>query len=580
MIILNNIKKEYDRLIFENVNLVFEKGKIYVIKGISGSGKTTLLNIISGLDTQFFGEYKNDSKTTSYIFQKSLLFSHLNILDNLMLVNSDKNEIDLISKMLEIQDLYYKKPEYVSVGERQRIAIARALLVNPDLIIADEPTASLDHDNSVRVADIFNQIRNDHHTIIISTHEDCFDDIADEILYLNDAHISVKKVERPIATLNHFEIQVKTDFNDTSYSFKKIKNSKWNYLGFSIFIFILCFISFLSIGLFFNLKNDFITFKSKDIPFHVASLSDYEIEILQRQGLHLKIYENYNFELENAIIYPYYEFQDSYFKIKSNLEFGKFPESSKEILVNRNLINSYFYQVKDITDIIGEKIYIQELNMEFIISGIIQNQVNAHYSLYNTNPYFEYSENQSEIFVHYDLLKTFGNLQSSSRKNVSIKDLLQYPDLVENMIYMHNLNYYQEYLLDDIIGIEFTTQIIFTNVIIFMIISVFFMNKIVQLQLMIRKREITYLRLFHVSKKRIYTILISHYLFLFGVPLTGSLLLFSLLSLFVNKFFSISLFFEKRVLFLLFLIIILWFVLSVIYPIHKAITSKLASTEL
>ena len=199
MITLEHITKAYDEPVLKNLSFTFLPGKIYVIKGVSGCGKSTLLNILGGLDTHYTGVYRWDSEPVpsddpekldafrrqiGYVFQQSLLLAHLTVQQNLEWICNEPAIITYYAEKLGVQALLSSYPEQLSGGERQRIAMIRALLYQPKLLLADEPTASLDHENSLLSAQAFLDIKTPDSTIIIATHEDCFDEIADEIIYL------------------------------------------------------------------------------------------------------------------------------------------------------------------------------------------------------------------------------------------------------------------------------------------------------------------------------------------------------------------------------------------------------------
>ena len=167
MIQLQNITKKFDREVLKNVTLQFEEGNIYVLKGISGSGKTTLLNILSVLDTHYNGTYLFDhinvkkankqkrkmiASQISYVFQKSLLFKNLTVKENLLFIKNDESKILDYAKIFQVTDLLNKKVESLSGGEKQRIALIRALLLDSKLLLLDEPTSSLDPKNSLLFA--------------------------------------------------------------------------------------------------------------------------------------------------------------------------------------------------------------------------------------------------------------------------------------------------------------------------------------------------------------------------------------------------------------------------------------------
>ena len=147
---LKHLGKRYDEPVLKGLNYIFESGCIYVIKGVSGCGKTTLLNLIGGIETPDEGgiEYDSEEIRSAYVFQKSLLLAGLSLRDNLRLIRDDDRRIEKLAAKLGIADLLDRLPEQLSGGERQRAAVLRALLNDPNLILADEPTASLDGANS------------------------------------------------------------------------------------------------------------------------------------------------------------------------------------------------------------------------------------------------------------------------------------------------------------------------------------------------------------------------------------------------------------------------------------------------
>ena len=196
---LSNVTKSYPKKgtkekneVLHGINAAFCGGKLYVIKGISGSGKTTLLNLIGGIDRKYEGEISYSEaglKKASYVFQESLLLTGLTVRENLDLIFPGSSEIDPLAERLGVKDLLSRKTEGLSGGERQRIAILRALLQGASLILADEPTASLDGENSERVAELLNTLKAQERIILVATHEHYFDEMADSILYLKNGVI-------------------------------------------------------------------------------------------------------------------------------------------------------------------------------------------------------------------------------------------------------------------------------------------------------------------------------------------------------------------------------------------------------
>ena len=204
---LNNLSKKYEKnksfKVLDNLNFEFKSGKIYSIVGPSGSGKSTLLNLISLIDVPTTGsiEFNNKkidnksstendnirSKNIGIIYQdKNLLtdFTALEnvVLPNLLISNNKSRSISLAKNMIKKLGLYQRLNHYpseLSGGENQRIAIARALINEPNIILADEPTGSLDFDNAKQIFKILFNLNNNNRIIIFATQNRYFANMAD-----------------------------------------------------------------------------------------------------------------------------------------------------------------------------------------------------------------------------------------------------------------------------------------------------------------------------------------------------------------------------------------------------------------
>jgi len=197
MIKIKNISKSYinneELLVLEKNNLDISKGDIVSIMGESGVGKTTLLNIIGGLINPDSGSVfinglnTNDllnnikrAQVFGYIFQSHYLLPEFNVLDNLVLpqIIAKKTKKESLLKAYEllnylnIEDLALNYPNQLSLGQSQRISILRAVINNPLILIADEPTGNLDENNSELILDLFVKLnKRMNQTIIIATHD-------------------------------------------------------------------------------------------------------------------------------------------------------------------------------------------------------------------------------------------------------------------------------------------------------------------------------------------------------------------------------------------------------------------------
>lgn len=190
--------------VLKDINLTIQQGECVILKGVSGSGKTTLLSLIAGLDKPSAGKVliENEpisklpdlfaselrAKKIGMIFQHFNLFEHLSVNENvtLPLIPSGlkmKEINEKVDKALNLANITHKKDiiaSRLSGGEKQRTAIARALVADPNIILCDEPTANLDRDNSLLFIDILQELHRMGKTIVIATHDPLFDDLVFE----------------------------------------------------------------------------------------------------------------------------------------------------------------------------------------------------------------------------------------------------------------------------------------------------------------------------------------------------------------------------------------------------------------
>ena len=217
LITLNKISKSFltnrKILVLKKINYKFKKGKIYSLVGPSGSGKSTLLNILSLIDKPTVGSVKIDDRVVNYndlsindkirakrigiIYQQNNLLPDFTALENVYLArlsidDNKKKAVDnaknIIQKMGLINRINHY-PSELSVGEMQRIAIARALINEPQIILADEPTGSLDRSTAKEVFNILYKLKNSNRLIIYATHNRFFANMADCKLEMIDGNI-------------------------------------------------------------------------------------------------------------------------------------------------------------------------------------------------------------------------------------------------------------------------------------------------------------------------------------------------------------------------------------------------------
>ena len=448
MLELKNVSKSYKNTkVLNNVNIKFREKEFVSILGPSGSGKTTLLNIIGGLDkydegnliidgvlTRNFKENDWDnyrSKRIGFIFQNYNLINHLTVLENVelaLLVNGKKNKSKIIDilKKVGLENEMNKLPNELSGGQMQRVAIARSIINENDIILADEPTGALDSKTSVEIMEILKEISRNKLVIMVTHNVELANIYSDRIIEINDG-----KIIKDTKEYNEFSKENVKKGKKMSMSFltslylsfrnlltKKGRTFLVSFAG-SIGIFGISLILSLSNGLnnyIKNTENEYLSnypitiYKNNEIlnfdlnlkeikgsPDKITAYNDivsnyindskkynnlYDFKKYIDKGL-LNKYVNfitydYNLELQ---IYNNYEKVDSIYKalsddeIKENydLVYGSIPKNKNEIVLivdKNNVINSsilYSLGIKDKNElsIIYEKIKNNEnVNLE------------------------------------------------------------------------------------------------------------------------------------------------------------------------------------------------------------------------
>ncbi|MDR1568130.1 MAG: ATP-binding cassette domain-containing protein [Streptococcaceae bacterium] len=193
MITVEKISKKFDEaVVFDEFDYVFELGKSYALIGPSGSGKSTLLNMIGKLESPDSGTLKIDTKALStikeqvyfrdylgYLFQNYGLIDNESVLNNLLLAfvgkkvskAGKKSQIITALEKVGLGEIPLKRNIFsLSGGEQQRVALAKLILKNPRIILADEPTGALDPSTGDRIADLLLELLDETKTIVIATH--------------------------------------------------------------------------------------------------------------------------------------------------------------------------------------------------------------------------------------------------------------------------------------------------------------------------------------------------------------------------------------------------------------------------
>ena len=457
MIEVKKISKSFDnKKILDEVSFNINKNEITFIVGTSGAGKTTLLNIIGGLLKQDSGQVLLDGKDISsnldsyrannvgFIFQDFNLINGLSIKDNIKIgtyySNSSDNYNDEISNKL-LDDLDIKdsnqKVETLSGGEKQRSALARSLIKESKIIIADEPTGNLDSKNAINVLELLKKNKNGRHIIVVSHDMNLAKQYANRIIEISDGTIindtinndTIKNIEDDICAIkenkknNHLKANLILGLNGIKKKIGKIV---------SIVLVIAIAISSLVLVLNINswgksvstrtnkyyLETDLITIgisKKDQSPWYFNyPFSDNEIKDFKEEYLESYFLEKYysDVSIENFLIGNGYSNSEltikqiginDYYKERvliNDIE-GKFPENDDEIIISEEVSNNLFNGAG-----IGENITLfsgEGASIECKISGINHSQ----------NPF-----GKQYTFVGNILLKELAQRELENNKNM------------------------------------------------------------------------------------------------------------------------------------------------------------------
>ncbi|MBR5739351.1 MAG: ATP-binding cassette domain-containing protein, partial [Lachnospiraceae bacterium] len=341
---LKNLSKTYEKTVLDGLNYTFESGKLYVIKGVSGCGKTTLFNVIGGIDPEYEGEVIMPKKCrTAYIFQQSLLLSSLTVRENLLLIHPNQKKVESLSKALGIHDLLDRLPESLSGGERQRAAIVRALLTGPNILLADEPTASLDGKNAEAVTRMIAGLRTEERVILVATHDAYFDPYADEIIELDYGTLgAITKNERPERPVREEADCTTTEEKGGSgkpfgtelkYVWKKSRRflKVKNLLLSAIFFFLILIAASVQN----NISSEAVRITSRNKPINLLRIEQEQMHLFTDEDLKkMTFFDDYYAEEGDRTAYYLLPKEYSVLNLDGVLSYGAFPETENGILVN------------------------------------------------------------------------------------------------------------------------------------------------------------------------------------------------------------------------------------------------------
>lgn len=412
MVILKNLFKSFGEVkICDDVNYTFREKGLTCFFGPSGSGKTTIFNLIAGFDRSYDGEIEvNDTKLNGlsiedlckyrfnnigFIFQNYNLFKGYTALENVLMgihLESDitegeklKRALDLLNS-LGLEEQKNQKIETLSGGQKQRVAIARELINEPKIILADEPTGALDSESTKAIMEILKDISKTKQVIMISHDEDVLE-YADEVIELDDNKIKVRlkkeKDEEELAIA--YEADNGKTKKEPKLDKKTAKSISLKNFKIHMFKFILAavIIAFGSSAFVASLSTKKITnniindFKTKNFFYNIGSIptlinGEKVTDNLSKLYDDIKANENlenvyYQYDLENLKIKNGDKSIDIPVKVptviaKETMAYGNMPRSNKnEIAISSNVANRI---TDDIKSLIGREVVFEYINKE------------------------------------------------------------------------------------------------------------------------------------------------------------------------------------------------------------------------
>ncbi len=548
MIQLQAVTKSYGETpVLKGISHTFYPGKIYVIKGVSGCGKSTLLNILGGLDTAYQGAYISNGvsvnsldpdeishyrRSIGYLFQNSLLLSHMTIWENLLFIENCPERIRRCARELGVEDLLTKFPDQLSGGERQRMAMIRALLHNPTLILADEPTASLDRANSRALAQMMNRLRSTGAVVIIATHESCFDDIADEILTLDYGAIASVVTRPSPPPLPEPEPPARDDGPHKAYSLLKYvyKRSREKLRPHKLLPPLLILLILLAgLSLQSNFQREFIRGMTARYPVTVFPLTHNQYGELDGRYA-FETYQNFRVQAEDCVGLPLLEKAHSGLAYGGVIAFGRFPEAGNEVLINQPYANQLLHTT-DYASCVGKTIVLG--GASYTVSGVLSAlETQEQQDLVYDNPYYRV-ETAANVFIPYETIRQRGTEAACNEILVRLDTVYEQnlykqlrADLGNRPISIWDAKVMNLQSLIDSISL-----LVLALVLLVAFVALLFLYSEIQLELFYRRREIGYLQVFNIPRSRVQAGIILERLLRTAAAMAGALILFHLLAL-------------------------------------------------
>ena len=437
MLELKKISKTYNTNNFKqtalnNVSISFREQEFAAILGPSGSGKTTLLNIIGGLDKYDSGDliinnvstklYKDREWDTyrnyrvGFVFQNYNLISHQSILSNVELaltlggVSKEERKIRAIEALTKVglKDHIYKNPNQLSGGQMQRVSIARALVNDPDIILADEPTGALDSNTSVQIMELLKEVSKTKLVIMVTHNPELAKNYATRIINIKDGKVvddtnPYKDVKSKIIEENFTKRTSMSLLTAFSLSFNNLMTKK----GRTILVSLAGSIGIIGIALIMSLSNGFQNYINS---IQEDTLSSYPLSITSEQAdmtsLFLSMMDKGNYDDKSNKVHEKQYITSMFGSVsKNNLKsFKNYYEKNKLLLKDDISSVKYSYNVTPNIYTLDSKNKVSKLNPSSLMTSVYSSSVASTYQSFSS-VFNEMIDNMDKLESQYDVLK-------------------------------------------------------------------------------------------------------------------------------------------------------------------------------
>ena len=613
MLELKNVCKKYDREVLKKINLKFGNKGFICLVGESGSGKTTLLNIIGGLEQPDSGKVifngnniKNidssfySNQLVSFINQNYNLIDKYTVLENILLpielrrIRSPCN-VDNILKMLGIYSLKNKKVISLSGGEKQRVAIARCIVQNTRVILADEPTGALDSENAYSVMRILKNLSKQKLVIVVTHNIELANSFANDIIKINDGKIysKLKVINKNKYSKIKCNRKIKLLFIKlVKYAFKNLNNKLLRNI-----LTILAFtIGLLSLGIVLSIKTGFkkeldslnkLSFFNYPLVISKNNyVDDFSNKVENKNGVNVKkgsfvtneiddklisLVNNIDKKYVNGITYYRdidYEFKSISYVNPSNNYFylvsGRMPENKNEVMIlydEEDSISDKLYNYLDISKngLINNVFKVND--KELIITGIVKSNNDYFKSLSGILYSNDLFDNEiTDIYIYAN------NLNSKNK----IKDLLKDYEIFDNAEEVVNLT---KKMVDGI------SLVLILFSVISLIVSMIMIFVISYISVMERNKDIGIYKSIGFRNKDIKNLFIIENLIIGMCSFYLTMIFILLVSNVINKFVYSYINFEHIMSLDILNIILLFFLSLILCYVASFIPAKIASNK-